>query len=86
MNYFNKLRKINSRQKRLVRVLLLILSLTLILYIVQSNRGVKTVKIGNCSFKADLANSNSEYYQGLSDRKDMENNRAMLFLFSDKQD
>ncbi len=86
MNYFNKLKQLSSRQKRLIRVLLLILSITLILYIVQTSRELKTVKIGDCSFKAELANSNAEHYKGLSNRKDMDNNRAMLFLFQDKQD
>lgn len=86
MNYFNKLKQLSGRQRRLIRVLLLILSVTLILYIVQSNRELKMVKIGDCSFKAELASSNAEHYKGLSDREDMDNDRAMLFLFKDKQD
>lgn len=86
MNYFNKLKQLNSRQKRLIRVLLLILFIALILYIIQLNREIKTVNIGNCSFKAEVAISKADHYKGLSDREDIDNDRAMLFLFQDKQD
>ncbi|MGE5426019.1 MAG: DUF192 domain-containing protein [Bacillota bacterium] len=49
-------------------------------------RKVEQVAIGNCTFKAEVSNSLREQYRGLSRRRNLEQDRGMLFLFNKPQD
>jgi len=67
-------------------LLLVIVSSISLLYLSFNNYRSLTVKAGLCNFQADIADTGSKQYQGLSGRKQMGDDEAMLFLFPEASD
>lgn len=60
--------------------------LAIILYVTKTNQanGAASLKVGQTTFQLELADTESERVQGLSDRKLLEEESGMLFLFPNK--
>ncbi|MCF7860324.1 DUF192 domain-containing protein [Patescibacteria group bacterium] len=67
-------------------LLLLVVSLVSLLYLNVNHYRSLNVKAGVCNFQADVADTSSKQYQGLSGRKWLAKNEAMLFLFPQASD
>lgn len=86
MNYFKTIKNLIKKNARVIRILLILLFLTFILYFFQNNTQAPTVEIGKCQFMVEVAKTATAHYQGLSNRKDLDRDKGMIFLFDSKQD
>ncbi len=79
--------KENFKEKKIrLRIYLLIIILVffiLFFYKIFHNRSI--LKVGNCVFSIEIADTYEARYQGLSKRLNLCENCAMLFLFPEKQ-
>lgn len=81
-NYYQKL----IAKKRLWRVILILFIILLLAWFLSGQTETIEVKSETCVFQTELARQKTEQYKGLSDRKEMSENKGMLFLFPDKKD
>ncbi|MBN2884771.1 DUF192 domain-containing protein [Patescibacteria group bacterium] len=85
MAYYKKYLKYWRQYWHLV-LLLLIISFISVFYLSLNHYQSLNVKAGICIFQADIADTHSKQYQGLSDRKQMADNEGTLFLFLETSD
>jgi len=84
--YFSSKKYQIFKRKRLVRVIFLLILIFTIAWFFNNKPEKKTVKIANCEFKVELALTPAQQYKGLSNREDLKNDEAMLFIFDEAQD
>ncbi len=69
--------------KKVFYIILIIACIFIFLYSCIFRKDI--VKINNAIFKVELAQTATEHYQGLSDRKDLKQNQGMLFVYENYQ-
>lgn len=82
MAYLKKVKLFFKKFSLLIILTLIISSFTLI-YFLSLKSDYLPVQAGLCNFKAELATRPIEQYRGLSNREEIAENEAMLFLFND---
>lgn len=86
MTYFKTISKFVKKQARVIRIILLLLFLTTIIYLLQRPASGTEIKIGKCQFEVEVVKTAKAQFQGLSNRESLARDKGMLFLFDEKKD
>lgn len=86
MSYFKKKISLSFLANKYWRIFIILLLLLILALFLTDRNEKKTIRAANCFFEAELALSPAEQYQGLSDRAELKDREAMLFLFKEKKD